>query len=282
MDSKWRPKRKPRIIQVVGQSRSVLVLGPSTITFSEPGEAASISALTEAELRRAVPGVEWRCSPEMLFIRPSMAERAFRVASASGAEAYVLVSNSRPFDEDVFVAWALHHHPRLYPAAQWLVERLKGLAGAKAEDRDATRGLLFRLPREFARQLFGREPFYDVEDAIGFAKEAVDSLLRIEDAGLVFAFLPGSRALRRESQRRIRRFHDALSAYCRQRRVPYCFRYDVSAEAGQSPDLSSDGLHADRRTRELDANAIARLVTSVLAASMPDKPSRALSAGSGT
>jgi hypothetical protein len=239
-----------------------LILGRSNLDFTEPGLAdASVPTLLESRLRAEAPEFEHELVTASLYFGDRMASRAAEVIEREQPDATFVQIGTNSIEEE-FVVWSIQTRwPKLYPFALTIAQALKSAAGGGPEGADSARGELFRLPRAFARKVFGAEAGNDLEEALRCTLETVDALARFEDRGVAMQLLPVVRDRPLPSaQKRLDYFSRALTARCEKRHVRLLSRFDYCREMGVVPQPSGHGIYPGRVTREADVRAMTSFI----------------------
>src|SRR5262249_3194234 len=159
----------------------VLMLGPSGILETQGGTTGTMADMMCASLQARRPDIEWNCRPEAFYISDRMAARAVRIVEREKPRAVVLMIGSPAFADDFVVYRIRELWPPAFQASLWLSRTVKAIAGGGGEGSRSPRGTLFRLPRRLGIKLIGAAPIYRMEAALGYARECVEALLRLED-----------------------------------------------------------------------------------------------------
>ncbi len=238
-----------------------LLLGPSTITFTEPGQSAATPDLLRSRLPQLDPGGEHEIEVGRLFFGDRMAEFASQRVREFHPECVVAVISTSSFEEDFIVNTIKRRWPRLYAIALEVSQRLKIAAGGGLDGSTGVQGLLLRLPRSVAHHLIGAEPTYPFEAALAESKATVDALARFEDLSVAVVLAPICRSTpNRVASARVHAFKAELAGHCRDHHVTFIERFDYCRRLAVTPAASADGIHAAQATREADATAIAELI----------------------
>lgn len=241
--------------------RVVALLGPSMIFFSENGEASTMLGLQQAALAGAAPQVRWRCEGRILFPGESMARRAEALVEATKPAAVVLVLSAFQFAHESVSLRIRERWPRLYPAARYLMEKVRGLAGGGFEGSRSPRGWLFRLPRQLALWLIGGASDITPEAFLAYSKEALVALSRHEDLIVICRmpvfYWPLSPSQEARAKLKLARVKAELAQHCASGHIP---TYDLVDEARGRVELvpAADGVHFSEITRRFEADVIAR------------------------
>ncbi len=262
----------------ISEVKTILLLGPSNLAYSEGDAEASILAMVPRELEAAT-GERWRCEARFVTYGRRMAEFAERHAREVRPDVIVLNLIQAPFLLDMPLAVVRRRWPRIYPRARALAERLRAAAGGR--DVRTARGWLYRLPRQLLLLAVGGEPEIAVEDAIGCSTETLDRLLRMEECALVCGFymLP-ERATGRAAnlyEQRVGLFRTRVGDYCREHHIQI---YDLETELNRHSrtyDYSTaDRLYPDLPTRRFQTDLVVDYVTRAMSevVSTADAPGR--------
>lgn len=240
---------------------SVLLLGPSSVQFSESGEGSAMPALLSQALGQERPSREWTCQSRLLFFGEAMSRRALSLVEALRPDAVALMFSSVDFGDD-FVSYRIRNrHPRLFPAFLAASRAWKAVSGGGPEGSPGPRGWLFRLPFRFTRWAVGADPAVPLPEAIRFAIETLDTLLRIESLGIVCRLttpIPFYEDRLEEHKRRVRVFNDSIGRYCSSHRIAHYDVWQILQGNGLGYGLADDRLHADFPTRRFDAQTMAQ------------------------
>jgi hypothetical protein len=163
------------------KSYSVLLIGPSSVPFTESGEEATLANLLRSELASLRPDVEWRAAGVMVFQGPGMAERVRRAFEEHRPDLVVLRLATYHLTHE-YVLWKIRARWRhLYPAAAFVDERLKWLAGGPRDHANTPRPWVYTVPRWLAAATLGTSTSRSAEESVQNALEALDYLLAQED-----------------------------------------------------------------------------------------------------
>lgn len=249
-------------------SRFVLLLGSSTVSFSESDSELSMPALLARELSSSHPGTNWRCEAATLYITPSMAQRATAMTERQQPDVVLLRPSSTAFLSDLVVYRIRDRWPRAYRTAVKWSSRMRDLAGVSRDTGSGLRSWLFLAPRAVLKRIVGVAPSLSPEQAASYVIETLDSLTRLEDAH-VLLYLSSqsvSRGLPKpEHERRVAIYRAAIAAHCRARRIPL---FDVELEMGERAPgwtYDADRWHPTLAFREADARVMASRVLAILA-----------------
>jgi hypothetical protein len=245
----------------------VLLLSTSTIHYTEGDPRHTLVALLEDALREKEPGVEWCCRGGLLYVTPTMAERARRMVEEKRPQAAIVRPTGNAFMHDEVVSRIRERWPALYPLAMRLADFFRDLGGSKRRGADGLRGELFRIPRRLAVKLIGQAPRIRVERAVEYVQETLEALLPMEDVEVVcFTSVGNSETLLppQEHERRKEYFLQTLEAYCRLRQIPFMRDNEIVREAGAGYVYGEDQWHSTLPFRQLDARAMADQVIRAL------------------
>lgn len=163
----------------------VLLLSTSTINFTEGDPRHTLVALLEDALQEKEPDIDWRCSGGLLYVTPSMAERARRMIKEMRPQVAIVRPTGNAFMHDEVVSRIRERWPALYPLAMRLADFFRDLGGGKRRGAEGLRGELFRIPRRLAVKLIGQAPRIRVERAVEYVQETLEDLLPVEDLEVV-------------------------------------------------------------------------------------------------
>jgi hypothetical protein len=262
------------------QERRVLLLGSSRVTHRDPATGLTLPATLCSRLADLAPALHWRCSGQLLFVGPSMADRARALVLSEEPDALVLDLPSLSYIYQSVLLRVRNRWPPLYSVSKRLARRFRRLGGGGANASQSWRGSVFRLPQVFAVRLLGADSELSPEQALVYMTDMLDALTKFEDLSIVCRLptaawpIPGP--LRGEAMRRLDFVRARIAEYCDRRRVPYYDLLEGLRQEAITFGLSRDGLHKDGRTTEIEADLIAREVVNELGQTgQRDRPGRA-------
>ncbi len=240
--------------------RRILLLGPSSLAYTDTDDSDAIPALLQAELRQRLPGFEWRCEVRSWLYTPRSPEIAQRHVDAFRPDVVVLSLVTTPFWTNNPIAVIRRRWPRLYPYARRIAERLKRMA--RGGHIASPRGWLFRFPRLLLVWAIGAEPEVDYQEATDATTATLDALARNEDLQVICGFsrfLPGKRTPP-VSLQRIAFFTERVLGRCRSHHFAAYDRAEALATAGKAEGHARDLDYADLQTRRFEAGLMADLI----------------------
>lgn len=248
------------------ESRRVLLLGSSEVTFTEAGPEESIAGRLEAALRERAPEVDWEIVPYVTYAMANMPERTLQLVERHSPDLVVLWLAGNVFAERT-LTFALYHRSR---RAYDLVTRLTGpalkAAGGGSEGTSSLRGALFRLPRAAATRVLGSAPFIPPDVAREATSATLEALHGRGQRTVCRLAYPNSRqAAQAASVRRlVEEYNVAVEAVCERLGIP-SFRPEETVETtGRNYAMLPDGLHSTLETRQITAAAAADFAVRVL------------------
>ncbi len=248
--------------------RRILLLGSSRVTHHDQETGLTLPETLVETLTLMAPGVQWECSGQLLFVAPTMAQRARELVLAVGPDAVVLDLPSFSYVYQSVLLRVRNRWPLLYWASRRVARRFRRIGGGGANASQSLRGSVFRLPQLLAVKIIGADSEISVDAALGYMTEMLDVLTALEDLSIVCrlptAAWPIPVPLRKEAMRRLGIVRERIIEHCDRRRVPYYDLLAGLADEGISFGLDRDGLHKDRRTTEIEADLIAREVVKEL------------------
>jgi hypothetical protein len=245
------------------KSCKVLLLGPSTVTFSDTPSGPTLPSLLEAALRESEPDVAWRCAAEILYITPSMAKRARSLVEAQEPDLVVLRASGTAFLSDLAIYALRNRWPRSYRVAVRASAWLARIAGADRDGGSGPRSWVFRLPRAVAEAVAGRAPSVQPDEAAAIVQETLDALTAEESRQVLvyMASLNTNRGLPPvEHDRRVAIYRAAVTRHCLDRRIPL---FDPEVELGGDAPIYNyheDQWHPLREYLEAESRLMAHEV----------------------
>jgi hypothetical protein len=223
--------------------------------------------MLQEQLSEADPSTDWQCSAEVVFLTPSMPERALAAARAADADVVVLRLVGSYFFDEFAIERIRQISPWLYRRCRSLAQWLQDVGGGGPDAAAGLRGWVCRFPRWVLLNTLGTAPRISVVDAISTVKRTVDELLKLEDVHVIVRLpsYPKSRHTNLEAyEARITAFGSAVRAHCDERRVPYYDWAEVRRLARDSREIGPDRFHPVVDTRELDARSMGEAVLMAL------------------
>jgi hypothetical protein len=242
--------------------RSLAILGPSMVFFSDCGDAGTMQGLQASALAETSHDVEWSCQSVLLFPGASMAERTLKFVADNELDAVVLVLSAFPFTHLSVGLQVRRRWPRLYPVVKLLTERLRDVAGG--ETGASPRRWLFSLPRRIGLWTVGGGYELTPEEFAACVTEALTALRRDEQLAVICRLpvfywpLPKNERLKAEAN--VAWVNEMIAGYCESVHIP---AYDLSVEAsdrGVELAPAADGLHFSSASRQFEAETIARYI----------------------
>jgi len=247
----------------------VLLLSTSTIGLNEGGVPTGLLPLIEGELQRRYPDTDWHCSADLLFVRPNMAQRARTLVERHTPDVAIVRPTGQAFMHDDVVSAVRDRWPSLYSFSVTASAFFRRLGGGQRWGGPGPRGLLFRFPRAVAARLVGIAPQVPVEAAIEYVKDALDTLLRLENLDVICTVSVGNTddpLPKGEHDRRTNLFLSEIGGYCAGRKIPFSELRDVLRPRGIQYSLAADQYHPSMEPRAAEATMLAERVASVVGA----------------
>jgi len=247
--------------------RDVLLLSTSTIFFSEGDASQSLIALLQQALVDRRPDIEWRCQGDLLYLAPTVGERAKTLVEKRRPEVVVFRPTGASFLHDDVPSRVRELWPRSYGLSRRIAEYFQALGGGGRFGAPGPRGLLFRVPRRLAAAIIGVAPPLRVEVAARLTRETIDALLRYEEVDTVCQISVGNvppHTSAEEYGRRTRLYIEETLSYCRERRVPVVSSLGAMSEAGIQFEMTDDRLHPNLAYSQFHARQIAESIVSLL------------------
>ena len=235
-----------------------LLLGPSSLRYSEPGPDATTPALVREYLAQRSPDFEYDLDSPLLQYGARMAEIAERSFSRADYGAIVVVLGTNNFEQDYVVYAIRKRWPRLYPLALKFADSVNKASGNGMDGGEGLRGELFRIPKRLSLALIGGEPNFTMDQATDWMTDAMDAVrARAEDTPVAIALHPTSHDRpQRRIQERVSAYTGIVKEYCRSKRITLLSRLDYCREMGVTPGRAPGATYSNRLTREADARAI--------------------------
>lgn len=247
------------------KARRLLVLGSSSATFAEDGEADSLPYLLQTSLSD-LDASTWRVVAQAVYQMPNMRVRALQAIEHYEPTAVLLLLAGNVYAEDSVMYSLYHRQRRLYRLASRAIPAVKAQAGGGSEGAPSARGLLFRLPRLAARRLFGMAPLIPIEDAISATIETLEALAAGETPVLCRISIPSVQQADQAEivHARIRLYNERIMKECERLGIPWFDAIEALKDEGLSYRMVSDGLHMDFDTRRAVATTTARRLLAIM------------------
>jgi hypothetical protein len=240
-------------------SYKLLILGSSDVIHRDSDDQPTVPELLKAELQRRFPQVAWLVDSSLLYPTARMREMAARHVDSSQPDLVFLSMGTNTFVERSVEFSLKRRLPLVYPLASRLIRTGKAAGGGRAEGSPGALGLLFRVPRTFARRLFGMAPLIDPEVAFR-ATEEMFELLGASGIPVVVRLAEGNvqQAEQRAAAAELTsHYNEAVREWCRRFGFP---TFRLSDEMGEEYRRTPDGLHGDDAARTYEGVRAAELI----------------------
>ena len=249
-------------------AHSVLIVGPSSVPYSESGEDGRLANLLLGELRQLQPRIDWTTAGVQIFQGTEMRERVADAVAQHGPDLVILRAASYHLTHE-YVLWKVRDRwPALYPAAKFIDARLKQLAGGPRDRANTPRPWVYAVPRWLAAKTIGTSIGRSPEECARNITDTLDYLLAREE---LFLYLwPSTSATfpkKRDNPQHERNvellWRDVLD-YANRRHIPRFNSADIRAAMGIEKSKSVDGIHASLGYRTYQARYLATKILEAL------------------
>jgi hypothetical protein len=251
------------------QTRKILMLGSSGVTWTDTDPSGTLPNLVIAELARSSPDFAWTAVAVEIPPSREMPERVAAAVRAHTPDVVVFAAASSYFTYDSVSARVRHKWPWLFRPSRSVADGLRGASGGGIQGGGSARGWLFRAPRLVAERLIGAEPYMKVEHATANTLAALTVLEEQPGLAWVCKLPVMSTDLPQEKlavyKARLDPFLDAIKQACDRCSIAYYTIDDAARAAGAEPERVADGLHASLATRIAEAGFMAALILEALA-----------------